>query len=311
MATIEIVNLLENAGVENLKEHAKEISGLCPQHMARLGKPDTHSSWSINKFSYLHHCFSCGYSGTLTGLLIDQLGYAPDNLEEDLAKHSFLNNMAKAVPPKPVDTTPSAPVPVINDWSLKNMMRDVPQRLVDFRMLQRKAVDEYGIRWDPERKSWVLPIRSCTGDLLGAQFRQKGNELNLPEGMEKSLTLFGICQMKQYDTVALVESPLDAVRMFGCGIPAVSSFGAWVSWDQCTLLARNFTHVIMALDNDKVGREAASKVTPMLKRRGVAVTAFLYQGLWDKNARPAKDPGDVASDTCLWEAWNRSLRLGR
>lgn len=307
--TLDLTSILDGAGVENLKEGPKEVSGSCPAHLERLGHLDRHSSWSINKYSFLHHCFSCGYSGTLTGLLIDQLGSAPENLEEELTKAVLNRNWEKAsnpvVIPQPVD-----PTPVVNDWSLVNMMKDVPQRLVDFRRLQRKAVDEYGVRWDPERKSWVLPIRSDTGSLLGAQFRQKGNELNLPEGLEKSVTLFGLCQMKRHDTVALVESPLDAVRMYGIGIPAVSSFGAWVSWEQCTLLARNFAYVILALDNDKPGRTAAAKVQQLLRRRGVGTAMFRYEGLVDVDGAPAKDPGDVADDTAIWTAWNRSLRMG-
>lgn len=306
--TIDLVSLLDDAGVENLKEGSKEISGSCPQHVARLGHVDRHSSWSINKYSYLHHCFSCGYSGTLTGLLIDQLGYAPENLEEELAKQAIHHSWEKAT--HPVVTAPVDPTPVVNDWSLVNMMKDVPQRLVDFRRLQRKAVDEYGVRWDPERKSWVLPIRTGTGELIGAQFRQKGNELNLPEGLEKSVTLFGLHQMRCHNTVALVESPLDAVRLYGVGIPAVSSFGAWVSWDQCKLLARNFSCIVLALDNDKTGRKAASIVRPMLTRRGVGTVMFNYQGLRDAEGVPAKDPGDVADDTALWAAWNASLRQG-
>lgn len=303
---IDLLGTLEGAGIENLKEGTKEISGLCPQHMERIGKVDKHSSWSINKFSFLHHCFSCGYSGTLTGLLVDQLGSAPENLEAELARNSFLKSLSK-VSSVDVDIPP---MPVVNDWSLANMMEEVPQRLVDFRHLQRKAVDTYGVRWDSERRSWVLPIRSNSGVLLGAQFRQKGTELNLPKGLEKSITLFGLCEMREHNTVALVESPLDAVRMFGCGIPAVSSFGAWVSAEQCILLARNFTNIVLTLDNDKVGRESTIQVQKVLRRRGAAVTLFNYRGLTDAEGSPAKDPGDVASDTDLWQAWNLSLRMG-
>lgn len=313
---IEILGLLEQAGIENLKESGtKEIGGSCPAHLERMGKHDAHSSWSINRFTFLHHCFSCGYSGTLTGLLIDQTGSAPENLEEELAKHSFLSTMKKVSQlAEPAVEERRAPQPVVNDWALANHCRDVPQRLVDFRHLQRKAVDAYGIRWDPERKSWVLPIRTPSGSLLGAQYRQKGIELNLPEGLEKSLTLFGLNEMHKHNAgvgghdnrVALVESPLDAVRLYGIGIPAVSSFGAWVSWRQCDLLA-GFTTVVLALDNDKTGRESTVKVRDLLKRRGCATTVFDYTGLVDVEGRPAKDPGDVADDTALWNAWNRSL----
>jgi hypothetical protein len=198
---------------------------------------------------------------------------------------------------------------VVNDWSLSNQMGDVPQNLIDFRRLSREAVDAYGIRWDTYNKSWVLPIRTPKGVLLGAQYRQKGNELNLPEGLEKSQTLFGIAEMKRHDTCALVESPLDAVRLYGLSIPAVASFGAWVSPQQSKLLRRTFSVVVIALDNDKPGRESAYNLMREM-HGGTGAVMFDYTGLVDKNGDPAKDVGDVVSDDDLWDAWQRTLGMG-
>ena len=78
--------------------------------------------------------------------------------------------------------------------------------------------------------------------------------------MEKSKTLFGYHEVKDGDWAVLVESPLDAVRLFGLGIPAFAALGAWVSREQVTLMARCFSYVILALDNDKAGREATEIV---------------------------------------------------
>lgn len=102
------------------------------------------------------------------------------------------------------------------------------------------------------------------------------------------------------DRIAIVESPLDAVRLYGLGIDAVSSFGAHVSAIQIDLLARYFTDVVLAMDNDSVGRNANQILTRALKGR-CNVYPFAYRGL------SAKDPGDVQSDQDLLDAWNRSI----
>jgi hypothetical protein len=309
MATtaLDLYSVLEDAGVLGLRDGTKELGGLCPQHEARVGKPDRHSSWSINKFTYVHHCFSCGYSGTLTGLLVDMLGYAPPDIEEQIAKTSFLRKVANLHQDHAADVAKDPP---LTDWFIKNMLRDVPDRLLAFRRLQRHALDHYEVRWDPEKKCWVLPLRMPDGTLIGAQYRQKGSVLTMPKDVEKSQTLFGFTTVVKYETIALVESPLDAVRLFGVGIPAVSSLGAWTSDVQCRLLARTFGTVVLALDNDSAGHEGSVKAARSIRRYGAAVLPFKYSGLKNEHGKPAKDVGDVVSDEDIRLAWNRSLRLG-
>lgn len=307
MPSLDVSSILIDAGVEILSVGTKEITGRCPMHKERVGKDDRHASWSMNKHTFVHHCFSCGYSGTLSGLLIDVQGYAPDDIETEIRAASFLNTMAKvgrAVLPERVE-------PPITEWVLANKMADMPQRLLDRRRLARSAVETFGVRWDPDSRVWVLPIRTPEGDLMGAQLRQKGTVINNPTGMEKSVTLFGldIASRARETQVALVESPLDAIRLHGLGIPAVASFGAWVSPRQIELLARHFHTVVIALDNDPAGQQSVPFVRKGLQRRSTFAPSFSYEGLTTEDGRPAKDPGDVYSDQRLVSAWKMSLGL--
>lgn len=307
MASLDIVDILADAGVRQIKEGEKEISALCPMHKERVGREDSHASWSINRHTYVHHCFSCGYSGTLVGLLIDLQGYAPEDIEAEIAKSTFLRTMDK-IEQKQREPEEERPP---TEWELANILTDVPDRLLHLRRLQRHAVDAYGVRWDPERKSWVLPIYHPDGPLMGVQYRQKGSVINAPTGMNKAITLFGFPQMRLLSSVwiTLVESPLDAVRLYGLGIPALASFGAWVSDDQVTLLARNFRRVLLALDNDKVGKQATDQMRFNLRKRSVPHALFRYQGLLTADGAIAKDIGDVASDAAILAAYNESKKV--
>ena len=296
MAHLDVAAVLAQAGVRNIREGQKEITGSCPMHQQRVGKSDAHASWSMNRHTFVHHCFSCGYAGTLTGLLIDLQGYAPDDIET-MVKASTLASNIKKIEQKQEEPERRA----ATEWEMANVLTDVPERLLSLRHLSLEAANTYGVRWDSTLRSWVLPIRDPQGTLLGAQYRQKGNVLNLPQGLEKSVTLFGFCEMRHHNRVALVESPLDAVRLYGLGIPAVSSFGAWVSPTQVELLARNFTSVVMMLDNDKAGKEATAHTAEALRRRGTVAIPFSYRGM------DAKDPGDVEDDSMLLANWEWSL----
>jgi DNA primase len=308
---IDLEGVLANAGIGPLRTGSKEIGAPCPMHMARTGQADRNPSWSINRSTYAHHCFSCGYSGSLRGLLIDLTGVAPDELDHEIKKQSFFRNMEefRARPVEEVEEDISEALPVFTDWDLVNIYRDVPQRLLDGRHLQRAAVDHYQVRWTQE-KQWLMPLRSPSGSLLGAQYRQRGSVLTLPKEVAKSTTLFGFRQCCDNDYVALVESPLDAVRLYQVGVPAVSSLGAWVSREQIQLLARNFTRVYLALDNDKTGLEALNIIAPMLRKAGAAPIPWCYDNLYDEDGKPAKDPGDVADDDMLISSWERTRRFG-
>ena len=299
MADIDLFGMLEAAGVEGLRETRKEIVARCPnpRHL------DRRPSWSINRADLVHYCFSCGYRGTLTSLLVDLTGAAPPDLEDELRKQSFLRRIAVREQPEEILE------PVITEWSLRNMLGDVPQRLLELRWLVRSAIDRYRVRWNPGTRQWVLPLWDVGGTLLGAQFRQTGNVLTLPAGLPKSTILFGYHEVKAGDWAVLVESPLDAVRLFGLGIPAFATLGAWVSRDQVTLMSRTFSYVILALDNDKAGHEGAEVVRPMLRRSGCATIEWDYTDLEDSNGEPAKDVGDVPSDEALLTAFDRTLHF--
>ena len=201
--------------------------------------------------------------------------------------------------------------PVINltEYGLMHLMKDVPNRMLESRWLRREAIDLYQVRWYKDTKQVVMPLRSPqTGNLIGAQYRQVGTVLTLPPAMEKATTLFGYQQMSQYDWVVLVESPLDAVRLCGLGIHAVSSLGAWISAAQVRLLARTFTTVYMALDDDTAGHRGAEIATRMLRKQGAAVVAWSYHNLVDEEGKKAKDVGDVPDDEALLASWQHTRR---
>jgi hypothetical protein len=305
---IDIRGLLEAAGVQLTKDTTNELWGLCPMHEERTGRPDQHPSWSINKNTAKHHCFSCGYSGDLTSVLVDLTGAAPADLEMTLHQESIKRSFAETrLHPEEVLEESK---PLLTEWGLINHMDDVPDRMLASRHLLRWAIDHYRVRWYRDTKQWVMPIWDPYSTLLGAQYRQKGSVFTLPVGMPKSVTLFGYQQARPFDYCALTESPLDAVRLWQIGVPAVSSLGAWVSSEQVRLLARNFSVVYDALDNDKTGREGAEILSQGLRKQGCAVVPWDYTGLVDNDGVSCKDVGDVPHDDLLSASWDRTRRMG-
>ena len=242
------------------------------------------------------------FSGGLEELFLLKGHRVPENLAQQIDKASAykaaLHVVSREVNP---DFAPYD----VHEWDVRNRFVDVPFKLLQLKALTVMAADVFDIRWDSEERCWVLPIRSPKGELWGYQFRQKGAHPNTqPEGIAKSQTLFGLSAMRRYRDVMVVESPLDAVRCFSIGIPSVATMGMYVSDTQATLLARNFTRVVIAMDNDEAGDRGARVLGHMLDRRRTYHSRLSYHRLGD-----AKDPGEVEDNVVLLAAWRDARRL--
>jgi DNA primase len=298
---VDLVPILQELGIRGLRQRGNEISGLCPGHYKILGREDSHASWGINADTGLHQCFSCGYRGTIVSLYADITGDLPS---DELMGQAALGTLFTAVAEEEETIEPEP------DWYPGDLV-DLSSQMLQNRFLTLDATRAYGVFFDRSRSCIYVPIVSEDGELLGAQYKQLGGVSNLPPDVPKSHTLFGLDQArgKWTDVVALVESPLDVVRLHVAGIPAVSSYGAGVSKAQSILLNRYFTIVVRALDNDDAGRQADGVVESMLSRLGCPSVKFSYAQLFDDEGNPAKDPGDVSSNESLRAAWERSQRV--
>ena len=301
--TLDLEGTLHGAGIDVVRTTSKEIWAHCPKHQERTGKADITPSWSINTTApHAHFCFSCGYRGVLRSLLVDLTGTAPDDLELELGRQSLVRSF-RQLAADPGERR-QAIKEFLSEWELLHRLFDVPDRLLNHRWLRRPAVDAYTVRFDPERASWVLPLWDRLGALVGAQYKGGGMAVTYPVGLEKSKLLFGLRTVRRADYVVLVESPLDAVRLFGLGIPAVASLGAYTSQAQCRMLARDFGTIYLALDNDQAGWDGMDRAHSMLGRYGAAPI------IWNYGSSDAKDIGDVPDDDEIRQMWAATRRLG-
>jgi DNA primase len=239
-------------------EAGDEYWALCPAHLKRTGREDRKPSWSINGETGLHSCFSCGFRGNLYVLIREMSG-------KDTADQ-FRRGMDSGHVPVfdgyRVDR-PSAPLPKRRRSAVRKHLKESelalfshpPQWAIEARHLDRASVDFYGIKWDKERNSWIIPLRDPhTEQLIGYQLKGQGERvfLNRPTGMDKGSTLFGVLECRQEPVVVVVESPLDAVRLHRLGYAAMAVCGSRVTEKQLDILRRH-DDVVFAMDNDPAG----------------------------------------------------------
>lgn len=297
-------------GIHITDDYTDELWALCPQHKARTGKDDHNPSWSINRETGQHMCFSCGYKGGLLLLVADVKGFrkvwgASDIPDFEEAKRWLLTaaamtpeDMAAAVVKASERATYDPPVPM-SEARLAVFVEPTEDAL-QRRRLTAEACSQYEVLWDAKKQWWITPLRSADDwKLIGWQEKGEYDRYfkNRPPTMKKSKTLFGLHMPDVVDEsgespIIVVESPLDAVRVYAAtGEAAVATCGAYVSEEQVGLL-RSARPIIWAMDNpmvDPAGRKASAALLDLGRRLGVTTAKFFnYEGL------TCKDPGEMS-----------------
>ena len=285
----DVESALLRLGIE-VDQRRDELLGLCPMHLERTGKPDSNPSWSINAETGVHHCFSCGYKGTLLTLVaeIKDFNTQWDRLDFDAAKEWLRSNieinfelLAKQLNEAKESYVPVQRLLEMSEARLAIFDGVPPQFALDARGLTEDGCVMHGVKWDPRQGAWITPIRNPENNLLlGWQEKGQNNRYfrNRPAGVEKSKTLFGLDIWKG-GTMIIVESPLDAVRLSSLGIAGgISTFGASVSDTQRHLM-RAAEKLIIAFDNariDSAGLKASQEMLAYGRDKGLECYFFSY-----------------------------------
>jgi hypothetical protein len=293
-----IDHVLGILGIEGYQS-GEELSARCPLHS------DRRPSFSINLGTGLWICHAgCG-AGNLAGLVAQVAGIRPAKAER------WLKGVELGDRPDD-DESDNQEAWYDEDLNFRHLI-DPPEFALKERGISPGAAADLGIRWrknaaelggyDGSRwrpgvtslGGWILPIRHPdTRILLGWQTKAigvAGNDTLTTNGTRKSLTLFGIDIFRPDDPVILVESPLDVAVLRTAGFPALASFGASVSRRQRKLLADRASQIVLALDNDRAGRESHDKLVAAPEFAGKELFRFNYA-----HAPDVKDIGEMNDD---------------
>jgi len=293
----DIEEVLANLGIQVVDSSGHEMRAKCPGHMANLGKEDHNPSWFINSETGLHNCFSCGYHGNLVSLVVFKLGLRTSWGEWDWeAGYRWLEEFDGLTPAAILETLqvreyvgPSQ-LRTLSD-ALLAVYTDPPEWARKARQITENACSYFGVRWKEDTDSWITPIREpWTGKLLGWQEKSQTERRfkNYPSGVKKRHTLFGYGI--QASRRVLVESPLDCVRLYSCGVSGgVSTYGVDTTPEQLQLL-RKCDSLIIALDNDDAGRSQTKKLVDMYDHLPLDTRVFNY------GDSSAKDIGDMSKE---------------
>ena len=287
---IDVERVLLSLDLPLLAQRGVEVNGLCPMHKKRTGKEDHNPSWWINSETGAHICFSCGYKGNVYTLVSDVRGIDYHEARDYVNDKADMpiDILMRRIKELPEYIQPESHPIGMSEARLAVYVAP-PKIELRKRFLTVAAVEACGVLWDEKNSSWILPIRDPDDFSLWG-WQEKGARgrffRNQPQGVKKSKTVFNVQNLKTDADLVVVESPLDAVRLFGLGYNAISTYGAMPSVDQVKIMRRS-TRVVAAFDNDSAGHKASEEMRGHARKYGIDLSYFNYT-----NA-DVKDVGDM------------------
>lgn len=282
----DVLGALDELGVQVVKLKDGEAWAYCPGHPENMGRQEKHpDKWSVNIETGQHSCFSCSFSGSFVFLVQEVLNVDRSDAEAWVRSRGGIERVRRYLQ-APAEREQFVPRREWNESRLA-LFGSPPISARDGRRISEGSVNQYGVLWDGESEHWILPIRDPdTYELWGYQEKGAGYFDNKPARIPKGSTLFGLDALEESGSrlAVLLESPLDCLRLSTAGIQGgVASFGAKVTEEQMDLLFDRVSVIVVALDNDDAGREAARKIKQRYLRSGKTIKFLNYTDIEGKD----------------------------
>lgn len=235
------------------------------------------------------HCFGCGYKGRFTKLLADIRGVSEFDILKEY-KRDLIYDARREL------------VVNLNRESMRNDFNFNPKPLTDAErsyLRGRKITDEIMSRFEicsDGRGGVVFPLHNKVGEVIGIQSRNVSSKIFYnTKGLDKRRFLYGLYHVKKSgyvpgERIYVVESIIDMLTLWSWGYKAVALMGAEFSDYHYSELIKLPHDIVLALDNDEVGKSAMTEAERVFKKLGRKVYRFRWGNL------PEKDINDLTHE---------------
>jgi DNA primase len=265
----QVRRVINGSGIEIQSEVDSDYLIFCPYHN-NYRTP----AGEISKDRGTFFCFACHESRSLlefvmhtTGKSYFEAGRFIDSAKTNVDIVSSIDKVFDQEPEyKPFDE--------LMIRRLNNQALESPRATSYFegRRITKASMEKFSLGYSEKQDMITIPMTTPDGEMfLGFVGRSvEGKEFKNTPGLPKSKILFNLHRARLYDTVYVVESSFDAIRLDQCGIPAVATLGANVSKKQVEMLTKHFNNIIIIPDNDDAGKSMSQRVIEKAGSRAVA-----------------------------------------
>lgn len=281
----QIKRVLNGAGIDIEAEFGLDYIIYCPYH-SNTRTP----AGEVSKESGLFFCFGCQTTKNLTELIMHTTGrtyFETARYIKSKEKESDISAVVnKALYTKPEFVQYDELL--IKRLNVQALESPRAIRYFEGRKITKESVTRFSLGYSEKQDSVTIPIHSPDGMTIGFVARTvEGKEFKNTPGLPKSKVLFNLHRIKSSDTVYVVESSFDAIRLDQVGFPAVATLGANVSVSQIELLKKYFNNIVLIADNDEAGQIMSEK---LVERLGSQITIINID-------KKYKDIGDMDDES--------------
>lgn len=241
-----------------------------------------------------YHCFACGAKGPLWKLVAKCLGNEKD---EKLGKQWLLDNYGdifvdEELALTDIDLGSTKYKYNYLDESVLDTLDYNNQEALDYlinkRHLKPEVVNYFKLGYNKDTGSITFPCWDTHNRLVGIFERNiKTKRFRIPEINPKPIYLLNEVIKQGYTKVAVCESQINALTLWGYGIPAIALFGTGASSQYEVLNKCGIRQFILYFDGDDAGRNGRSKFLKNINKTSLVAYATLPEG---------KDVNDLTRD---------------
>lgn len=265
--------------LEDIKdEHNNNIQFTCPSHAdGHEHKPScgvsTIDTWRGDKkySAGTVHCFTCGYTATLTEFISFCFGY------DDRGKHgiAFLkaNYAGTTKRKRECKLNFRRNEPPVVELEIPESILDTYRYIHPYmyeRGLTDDIIDMFDVGYDSETKCITFPVKDLEGKVRFVQTRSVISKFHhYASGVDKTNYVYGAYECMTYypnaKKVWVCESILNCLTLWKFDIPAVAIMGTGGGRQYDILKKLPYRQYVIALDPDEAGEKAKFRMYDKLK----------------------------------------------
>ena len=261
----QIKRVLTGAGIEVESDLDLNYIIFCPFH-----NNSRTPAGEVHKENGLFFCFSCQKTATLIEVVMHSSGRSYFEAARFIKSKEGETNLEAEVQKQLYAKPEFLPFDEVVLKRLYNglLVSDRAKNYFKYRKINSDSWSKFSLGYSIKQDMVTVPVHSPDGIPLGFVGRSvEGKEFKNTPGLPKSKTLFNLNRVKMLDSVYVVESSFDAIRLDQVGISAVATLGANVSNTQIELLQKYFNNIIVIADNDEAGGNMKDRIIEKLGSR--------------------------------------------
>jgi DNA primase len=267
----QIKRIIVGSGIDIESEVDSDFIIMCPWH----NNYRTPAGEICKKYGNFY-CFGCNHSANLTEFVMHvtkKTYFEASRFIHSMETESDILDIVNKTLHKEPEFLPFDEL-MIRRLNAQALDSPRAMRYYEGRRIGKSSVEKFLLGYSEKQDMVTIPVTNPDGSIfIGFVARSvEGKEFKNTPKLPKSKTLFNISRARKFDTVYVVESSFDVIRLDQNGIAAVATLGATVSSTQCELLKKYFNNVVVIGDNDDAGRGMQAKVLEKLGSRATLIS---------------------------------------